>query len=106
MKVIKFMGGAEKVIEDDEAENVGRLWVEDASQPIRLRDGSVLNPKAIAYIDEPPKKAYWSVYEVQENKNGKFINREGEQCYLSPENIKEITLRNEYDQTKLLQEGV
>lgn len=106
MKVIKFMGGAEKVIEDDEAENVGRLWVEDASQPIRLRDGAVLNPKSIAYIDEPPKKAYWSIYEVQENKNGKFINREGEQCYLSPENIKEITLRTEYDQTKLLQEGV
>ncbi len=100
------MGGLEKAVEDDEAENVGRLWVEDASQPIRLRDGAVLNPKAIAYIDEPPKKAYWSIYEVQENKNGKFINREGEQCYLDPKDIEQITMRTEYEQTKLLQERV
>lgn len=104
MKQITLISGKVLTVGDEEAENIKK--VSSVGGFVELRDGTLVNTSSISLISEPEKKAYWSIYEVQENKNGKFINREGEQCYLSPENIKEITLRTEYDQTKLLQEGV
>ena len=104
MKQITLISGKVLTVEDGEAENIKQAASRGGF--VELRDGTLVNTSSISIISEPEKKAYWSIYEVQENKNGKFINREGEQCFLSPENIKEITMRNEYDQTRLLQEGI
>ena len=52
MRQLSTFGGMRILLEDDEAENVKRLWVEDSSIPIELRDGTMVNPKAIEAIGE------------------------------------------------------
>lgn len=92
MKTLKLINGMEKIVQDDEAENIANMWLEDSSRPIRLRDGAVINPKSISMIDKCDQVEMWSIYRVYETKAGKFIQRDGNQCFLTPENIKEIKL--------------
>ncbi len=93
MKSLQLMGGREKILADDEAENVKKLLNNQSIRFVELRDGSAVNITSIVSIDEIEKIPYWSVYEVQENKLGKYIIREGEKCFLTPENIKDITFK-------------
>lgn len=102
MKQITLISGKVLTVEDGEAENIKQVAARGGF--VELRDGTLVNTSSISLIAEPEKKAYWSIYEVQENKNGKFINRDGEQCYLSPENIKEITYKT-YEPTKVSELG-
>jgi hypothetical protein len=91
MQVIKFFSGPDKVIADDEAENVKRMWMQDSSEPIRLRDGAVINPKGIVSVDEPETIATWWGYVL--DKGGKSFMRDGERVYLEPHNFREIEYR-------------
>lgn len=98
MKSIILMNGTEKIIADDEAENVKRVI--ESTKFVELRDGSLINTSSIVSIDNISEVPYWSVYPVYETKLGKYIIREGEKCFLSPENIAEIkfVIPKEYEQ--------
>lgn len=89
MKSLKLINGSEKYITDEEAENIKKAA--ETNKFIKLRDGAFINVNSISLIDEVETIPHWSVYPVYETKQGKYIIRDGEQCYLSPENIKEIT---------------
>ena len=88
MKQISLMNGKIKIVEDDEAGNII-----DGAENVRfvvLRDGSLINITSIVSIDEIETAPYWSVWPVQETKQGKYIIRDGVQCFLSPDNLEEI----------------
>ena len=89
LQVIKFFDGKETILEDDEAENVKAFWLESSEQPIRLRNGTVLNPKSIASIGVPDTLPMWGGYPLAKDGNGFW--RDGEYCQFEPHNYQEIT---------------
>lgn len=83
------MGGRTHFIGDDEFENI--IKIIDQAKFLQLRNKVMINTSSITEIGEVEKIPCWSVYPVQETKEGKYIIREGEKCFLDPENIKQIT---------------
>jgi len=88
MQVIKFFDGSERVLQDDEAENVKMFWLQSSERPIRLRDGTVLNPKGISSIGEPDVIATFWGYPL--SRDGKSFMRDQERVYMEPEDFKRI----------------
>lgn len=88
MQVIKFFDGTEKVLQDDEAENVKRFWLQSSDAPILLRNGTVINPKGISSIGEPDViPTFWG-YPLY--KDGRSFTRNGERVYLEAEHFSQI----------------
>ncbi len=88
MQVIKFFDGTEKVLQEDEAENVKKFWFESSDLPILLRNGTGINPKSISSIGEPDTiPTFWG-YPLY--KDGRSFFRDGERVYLEASNFDQI----------------
>jgi len=87
MKVIKMMGGSEKVIEDDEAENIMKSV--NAAKFLKLRDGSLINVSSISMIDEPEKIALFRGY-VMDKGCTSYTNDEGKRMHIEKHHFQEI----------------
>lgn len=100
MKSIILMNGKEKIIADDEGENVKQALLNGNAKFLKLRDGSIINTSSIVSVDEVELVPYWSQYRVYETKQGQYIIREGEKCFLDAKNIGEIKylMPKEYEQ--------
>lgn len=88
MQVIKFFDGSEKVLENDEAENVKSFWIKSSDRPIGLRDGTAINPKSISSIGAPDTIAICWGHPLL--RDGKSFFRDGERIYLELKDFKEI----------------
>lgn len=86
MKIIKTTIKIDFIVEDDEAENIVKVFGKQTL--VQLRNGSYLSPSTIAAIIDPPKVPYWGGYRVCED--GKSFFREGVRVYLEPLHIAEI----------------
>ena len=87
MKVIKMMGGSEKVIEDDEAENI--MNSVNSAKFLKLRDGSLINVSSISMIDEPEKIAIFRGHTLSKSEES-YINDDGKRMYLESHHYQEI----------------
>lgn len=91
MKQITMMNGKTYFISDDEFVSLSER-IEDIRFS-QIRSGEILNMSSVVSIGEVDTVPFWSVWPVQETKQGKYIMRDGTQCFLSPDNLEEIEYR-------------
>jgi len=97
-----MFGGREHLSQDDEAENVRKMWHSDSSRPINLRDGSTISPKGIAEIGDPETIPYRDGYPL--NKDGRSYMRDGVRVYLEPKSYDEIKYKLHPKYKKMIEE--
>lgn len=94
MKQLTTFGGQKIALGDDEAENVKKMWSEDSSEPIELRNGSMINPKAIESISEVETKPYFRGSPMSRDMTKVFVGGEWKQF---AGNSREIEMRPVFD---------
>ena len=58
-KQLTTFSGKKIALEEDEAENVKKMWADGSSLQIELRNGECVNPKGIESIGEVDTEAYF-----------------------------------------------
>ena len=89
MKIITMFSGKSYVVENDEAQNVSKMY--NAGSLIELRCGAQINPRGIESIDDHVIKK-WSGHTVYEEKSSgrQFFQRDGEKIFLGDNEVKQI----------------
>lgn len=112
MKSIILMNGKERLVADDEAENIEKVLITGNTKFLKLRSGYLINTTSIVSVGEVETVPYWSQHRVYETKQGHYIIRDGDKCFLDNKGIEEIKyiIPKEYGQKpemlRQLQSGI
>lgn len=86
MKTLTTFSGREYILEDDEAENIKKVFKPNTL--LSLRSGEAVNSSAIEAIGDPELVPYWDGYKL--DKNGSSFMRDGQRIFLETQDYKNI----------------
>jgi len=88
MKILHTTANKQHLIEDEEEKNITTLLQTGNNSFIKLRDGSLINPKCIVEIGEPDTVPYWNGYMLEPD--GRSFIRDGVKVKMETETFEEI----------------
>lgn len=86
MKTLTTFSGREYILEDDEAENIKKVFKPNTL--LSLRNGEAVNSSAIESIGDPELIPYWNGYLL--DKGGKSFMRDGQRIFLETKDFNNV----------------